>query len=102
MNIFHKLRKTEKISGGWSTPETDSVKEENDALNDICVVCGKDSGIPYDMPISHREGYIEGSGQLCRDCYFELYIKPNSNGTAIPNEYEMKRLLEMSRKGEIL
>lgn len=66
--------------------------------NDKCVVCDKDTGVPKDTPIENRKRYVIGSGQLCRDCYFDLYTKPNSGGNTVPNEYEMKRLLKMSRK----
>lgn len=67
-------------------------------LNDKCVICGADTGVPQSTPVDERKRYISGCGQLCRDCYFDLYIHPDSEENTIPNEYEMKRLLEMSRK----
>lgn len=35
---------------------------------DLCVLCGRDTGIPTDTPIDQRRGYVEGSGQACIDC----------------------------------
>ncbi len=43
-----------------------------------CVICG--AGTPYrrSTPISQREFYVEGSGQICRHCHYKIYIKKNS------------------------
>ena len=38
-----------------------------------CVVCGKMTDIPKDLPVSERKTYMEGAGQLCRECCIELY-----------------------------
>ena len=40
---------------------------------DKCSLCNDDS--PYDKtkPIDERIGYIEGSGQMCLDCYDKIY-----------------------------
>lgn len=35
---------------------------------DLCVACGKDTGIPKETPVDLRKSYIEGAGQLCHDC----------------------------------
>ncbi len=40
---------------------------------EICVSCGKQTDIPREMHISERRFYIEGAGQLCRDCYYQMY-----------------------------
>lgn len=37
-----------------------------------CILCGKDTGIPFSVPIDSREYYIVGCGQLCKACYDEL------------------------------
>lgn len=39
-----------------------------------CVLCGKPTEYTKDKPIFERIGYVEGSGQLCRTCFTELYI----------------------------
>lgn len=38
-----------------------------------CVLCGKPAEYTKDTPISERIGYIEGCGQLCKNCFAELY-----------------------------
>lgn len=40
-----------------------------------CVVCGADTPYRFSTPISQREFYIEGAGQICRHCHYEIYIK---------------------------
>ena len=40
---------------------------------DRCVVCGAATEYARSVPIDKRFGYIQGSGQLCRRCYMELY-----------------------------
>lgn len=40
---------------------------------ETCVCCGKKTQVLKSEPISRRKFYIEGGGQLCRDCYYELY-----------------------------
>ncbi len=38
-----------------------------------CACCRRRLYIPKDMDIELRPFYIEGAGQLCYDCYRELY-----------------------------
>ena len=45
-------------------------------MKDKCVNCNKDSLYDRETHIDFRIGYIEGSGQLCLDCYDLIYIKP--------------------------
>ena len=42
-------------------------------MKDKCVVCKKDSHHNKDEHIKVRIGYIEGSGQLCLNCYDDIY-----------------------------
>ena len=42
---------------------------------DKCTVCCHDSVYDKTMPIDLRLGYIEGSGQLCLECYDKIYNK---------------------------
>ena len=53
------------------TTHFEKLQEESD--KDKCNLCNDDS--PYDKtePIDERIGYIEGSGQLCLDCYDKVY-----------------------------
>ncbi|WP_195539295.1 hypothetical protein [Eubacterium maltosivorans] len=39
---------------------------------ETCVLCGKKTHIPIDTPIAARQGYVEGSGQLCPACYKKI------------------------------
>lgn len=52
---------------------------KNEANNDVniekCVVCGSNTGYLLVTPISDRQFYVEGAGQLCHDCYYEIYGK---------------------------
>lgn len=40
-----------------------------------CVVCGCATEYTKETSISERIGYVEGAGQLCQDCYKDLYLK---------------------------
>lgn len=38
-----------------------------------CVVCEKMIVVPIYQTVQTRSYYIEGAGQLCEDCYADLY-----------------------------
>lgn len=42
-------------------------------MKDKCVVCGKETEYDKDKHIDLREHYIEGAGQLCEECYKNIY-----------------------------
>ena len=63
------------------------------AENDKCVLCGRDAGVPADMPVSERKNYVKGCGQLFEDCFYRLYCRPNTDSTV--SDEEMKTLLEL-------
>ena len=63
-----------------------------------CVCCGKSIGYDKSVNITKREHYIEGCGQLCRDCYFKLYIRPDPSGVPKISNEGLKILLALSRK----
>ena len=44
-------------------------------MKELCVTCKKETTYYREDHIDQRIGYIRGSGQLCLDCYDELYIK---------------------------
>jgi len=44
-------------------------------MKDKCVTCNKKSIYDREEHIDFRIGYIEGAGQLCLECYDELYKK---------------------------
>ena len=36
---------------------------------DNCIMCGVETPYEFETHIDMRVGYIEGAGQLCKDCY---------------------------------
>jgi recombinational DNA repair protein (RecF pathway) len=40
---------------------------------DNCVNCGEKTNYPKNMNIDYRNYYIEGAGQLCKNCYDKIY-----------------------------
>lgn len=43
-----------------------------------CVCCHKTMSIPIKTNISERKYYVEGAGQLCQKCHYELYPEYNN------------------------
>lgn len=43
-----------------------------------CVYCGKKTEYITNIPINERICYIECVGQLCADCYENIYNRANS------------------------
>ena len=58
-----------------SDTQSDSCKLKERVKDDyeVCVCCGKQLTMLKTTPIDIRMGYIEGSGQLCIDCFGKLY-----------------------------
>lgn len=52
--------------------DTDNSKALNNEY-EICVCCHERLNIRKNREIEFRSFYIEGAGQLCYDCYHELY-----------------------------
>lgn len=44
-------------------------------VKEKCVICGKDTNEELDKEIKNRKYYIDGSGQLCKKCYEEVFLK---------------------------
>ena len=44
-------------------------------MKEKCVVCKEKTSYNKEDHIDFRIGYIEGSGQLCLNCYNEIYVK---------------------------
>ena len=40
---------------------------------DCCILCGRKTGYTRETPVDKRIGYVEGAGQLYRDCYMDTY-----------------------------
>ena len=58
-------------------------KKENNQPNEVtsnkelCVVCWKETEFDKDTPIELKERCVRGVGQLCYDCWKELYGNGN-------------------------
>lgn len=52
-------------------------KEKEKIITEKCVMpsCGKDTGVDRNTHIDLRYYYVEGAGQLCKDCYEKIYKK---------------------------
>ena len=48
-----------------------------------CIRCGKPTPYHPNTPITLRRYYVEGSGQLCDKCFYELYPVPGSFGSKV-------------------
>lgn len=46
-----------------------------DMNTELCVYCGRATGIPKALPIDLRKYYIYGCGQLCENCYKKIALK---------------------------
>ena len=70
---FEKLQEDSEQMNDTMQEDEKLVFEEQFGNKDKCNLCNDDS--PYDKtePISERIGYIEGSGQMCLDCYEKVY-----------------------------
>ncbi len=55
------------------TEQKSERKTEQEAQWETCVCCHRKIRVVPDQPIEFRAFYIEGAGQLCYDCYQEIY-----------------------------
>ena len=44
---------------------------------EICVACKRETNIPRKTPIEERRFYVEGVGQLDKECYGKIYETKN-------------------------
>ena len=40
-----------------------------------CISCGLNTGYSINDHVNFRKTYVEGAGQLCSDCFIEVYKK---------------------------
>ena len=59
-----------------------SAEQQYSAGKEYCILCGRLTATAKGQSLSEREHYIEGAGQLCRECYQELYV-PRHNGNVV-------------------
>ena len=60
-------------------------------MNDKCIRCSKETEYDINYPVDLRLYYIEGSGQLCSDCFHTLYPTPTFGSNDETNK-EGKRI----------
>ena len=60
------------MKSGTDRPNDPSCHSEKDAF-ERCVLCGKQTEVRCDTPIDFRGCYVEGAGQLCPECWRQLY-----------------------------
>jgi hypothetical protein len=48
-----------------------------------CVNCGCDTGYSMNVHIDSRKSYVEGAGQLCSQCFIEVYKKVHNKDADI-------------------
>jgi hypothetical protein len=69
-------------------------------MKDKCVICYEESLYDKEEHIDFRIGYVEGVGQLCLDCYEDIWkpsIAGNKYGYSCYPEWE-RQLKEMKKK----
>lgn len=54
-----------------------------------CILCGRLTEILKNQPISERKYYMEGAGQLCLECYREVYA-PVHNDNVVQLEKQLQ------------
>lgn len=58
----------------------ENIKENPQKVEmDACVMCGKETKYPKTMDIEFRDYYVESAGQLCFDCYVDIYDNRKRN-----------------------
>jgi hypothetical protein len=50
------------------------VFDEDEKELERCVLCGKRINVRRDTYVDFRAYYVEGCGQLCRECFIFLYM----------------------------
>ena len=48
-------------------------------MNELCIRCGKPTIYRPNTPITLRHYFVEGLGQLCEKCFYELYPMPSTS-----------------------
>lgn len=50
-------------------------------MKELCIRCGKETEYDVHTPVNIRRFYINGSEQLCEECWRELYEKEMKNAS---------------------
>ncbi len=52
-------------------------------MREKCIRCGRETIYEFSTPVTLRRYYVEGSGQLCEECFYEMYPVPGTLGSEI-------------------
>jgi len=63
-----------------------SYETNNNDIYEDCILCGKKTTTLKTTHVDFRTGYIEGAGQLCRDCYMKGSAESREH-ISIPKHY---------------
>ena len=69
MNLFRRIKTM--VDGMWIQRQI-----HKDDLYEVCISCHISTGTPKTLEIAKRLYYVEGAGQMCRDCWETLYPLP--------------------------
>ena len=56
-----------------------------------CILCGCNSGYKFNTPIEQRQFYVEGAGQLCKECFMKTYAHGNEAFEGLSKEQPCER-----------
>lgn len=80
MSLKNKKNNSEKIwyRNGlrYQNTEEKSISRKTDMVSveyERCIRCHKQLNIPLELEIDLRPFYVDGAGQLCYDCFHEIY-----------------------------
>ncbi len=51
-------------------------------MNEPCIRCNKSTEYDINTPIYLHRYFVEGSGQLCEECWREVYRTESADGSA--------------------
>jgi len=51
-----------------------AILTENIMSKENCVICKEETNVDVITDVSHRPYYVEGVGQLCKQCWISTYV----------------------------
>ena len=64
-------------------------------MNELCAMCGDETNVPDDRPVSKRRFYVEVVGQLCRNCFYNSYHPDDKWNPDTPEDIAGRALSDM-------
>ena len=59
------------------------IKEVSGDQIEKCVMCEKETPYKVNTHIDLREHYVEGGGQLCKECWDKTYNPPSNTSSSV-------------------